>query len=174
MRDETYYMVVLSHEGHDPARWEPMLGDGYGPIFSNNPNALMPTAKKASASNPQVTYGVALIDVRQAGFATATTRPTLLEEISAEPCENCGGNCMVCDDEEDENPDPEGLGFQDIEDEERRIYYFSGGEQFVIEDVTRLAVMPSGDHRLETVDGTKFIVKGNWNVIEIESDKWSV
>lgn len=66
------------------------------------------------------------------------------------------------------------LEWQKIEDEARRTYRFPGGERIEVHCVVALCVRPSGNHRLETQDGTKVIVKAGWLAIEIVAKQWSV
>lgn len=56
--------------------------------------------------------------------------------------------------------------------EKHRTYVFAGG-RFTIANVSRVAVRPSGSHRVETADGKKYIVSSGWLVIEIDADEWS-
>lgn len=57
------------------------------------------------------------------------------------------------------------------EGEKWRIYHFPTGT-LKIEHVIKLCVRPSGTHRLETADGTKWIIPVGWIAIEIDSDEW--
>jgi hypothetical protein len=62
------------------------------------------------------------------------------------------------------------MEFKDIQ-EQKRTYHFSDGK-LVIENVVKFA-MPGSTHRLETADGRKFIVKNNWQAIELDVPEWS-
>lgn len=52
-----------------------------------------------------------------------------------------------------------------------RTYTFSDGSRITIEAVRELSISPSDNHRLKTADGRLHIVRGNWNHIEINSEK---
>lgn len=53
--------------------------------------------------------------------------------------------------------------------EEYRTYHFPGAETFTVRNVQYVFVSASGNHRLTTTDGKKYIVKPNWLAIEIKS-----
>lgn len=53
--------------------------------------------------------------------------------------------------------------------EDVRIYYFPNHETVVLNDVRKLAVQPSGNHRLKTKDGILHIVHFGWLHIAIKS-----
>lgn len=57
--------------------------------------------------------------------------------------------------------------------EKVRIYHFPE-LSITIENVTRLCVRPSGNHRVESADGWKYIVAPGWYAIEINADKWTL
>ena len=66
------------------------------------------------------------------------------------------------------------MEFTELTNGERsRTYVFPNGE-VKVENVVRLCVRPSGTHRLETQDGTKWIVPAGWLGIKVDADKWSV
>ncbi len=56
--------------------------------------------------------------------------------------------------------------------ERKRTYHFPVGK-VEIENVSAVCVRPSGNHRLQTEDGGKYIVNSGWNCIEIDTDKWT-
>lgn len=58
--------------------------------------------------------------------------------------------------------------------ERSRVYSFPGGEQVRLENVTHLAVSPSGTHRLKTDGGHLHIVPTGWLHIEIDADDWTL
>lgn len=64
------------------------------------------------------------------------------------------------------------LEFVEIKGEKSRRYKFAKGD-VVVNNVVKLCVRPSGNHRLETSDGKKHIIKGDWLGIEIEAEAWS-
>lgn len=59
--------------------------------------------------------------------------------------------------------------FTDLAEEDSRTYLFPGDEEVTIEGATKLCVQLSGNHRLETADGRKYVVSAGWLAIEIES-----
>ena len=54
--------------------------------------------------------------------------------------------------------------------EEVRTYTFPGDELVTLDNVVRIAVSASGNHRLETADGVKHIVPAGWLHIAFLSD----
>ena len=66
------------------------------------------------------------------------------------------------------------LTFSEVRGEVQRIYVFPDGQRFSVLGVVRICVRPSGTHRLETGDGTKFIVPTGWLAIEIYAPEWSL
>jgi hypothetical protein len=65
------------------------------------------------------------------------------------------------------------LEFKEINNGElSRKYIFSNGE-VEIKNAVRIAVRPSGSHRVETTNNEKYIVASNWLAIKIEADQWS-
>lgn len=60
-----------------------------------------------------------------------------------------------------------------IDNETKRTYYFKDGSKFSVAHVIRIARSPSGNHRLETSDGRKFIIPPVFVAIEIEAPSWS-
>jgi hypothetical protein len=69
----------------------------------------------------------------------------------------------------------EDLKFTEITNgEQSRRYHFAGGATFTVPNVARIAVRPSGTHRLETTDGKKYIIPGEWIAIEVVAEKWSL
>ncbi len=57
--------------------------------------------------------------------------------------------------------------------EKRRVYHFPGGDTLALENVVALCVRPSGNHRLETADGRRWIVAAGWLAVELEVEGWS-
>lgn len=57
--------------------------------------------------------------------------------------------------------------------ERRRIYTYANGSTFTVENVSDVAISKSGNHRLNTKDGRKFIVMAGWIAIEVDADFWS-
>jgi hypothetical protein len=58
--------------------------------------------------------------------------------------------------------------------EKSRTYYYSKGGEYMLENVHKLKVSSSGNHRLETADGLKYIIAAGWDVIQIEVDEWTI
>jgi len=56
--------------------------------------------------------------------------------------------------------------------ERSRVYHYADHSRR-IENVVAVAVRPSGNHRLETVDGKRWIVAPGWEAIEIDADDWT-
>lgn len=54
-----------------------------------------------------------------------------------------------------------------------RCYHFPDGCSVKLENVLKIAVSPSGTHRLETADGLKHIVASGWYHIEINTEDWT-
>lgn len=65
----------------------------------------------------------------------------------------------------------ENFNWREIKNEKARTYYFRQGN-FTITNVVRLAVSPSGNHRLETSNGGKYIIPPVFLAILIDSDVW--
>lgn len=63
------------------------------------------------------------------------------------------------------------LKFTPVKGERSRRYTFARGE-VVVNNVVKLCVRPSGNHRLEDKDGKKYIIKGDWLSIEIDAESW--
>lgn len=63
------------------------------------------------------------------------------------------------------------LEFVEVKGERSRTYIFGDGD-LTINNVVKLCVRPSGNHRLETREGGKFIIKANWIAIQIDCDEW--
>lgn len=61
-------------------------------------------------------------------------------------------------------------------DEDERIYYYPGGEFFVIKDVIELIVRESGTHRLKDKHGNLWIVLPEWRVVKVKTTtgEWTV
>lgn len=59
-----------------------------------------------------------------------------------------------------------------VKGEKSRTYHFSDGSSFTIVGVTFLCVRPSGNHRVQSKDGKKFIIPPTWIALEIEADAW--
>ena len=57
--------------------------------------------------------------------------------------------------------------------EKSRTYHFKDGGTFCVRDVTAICVRPSGTHRLETLDGRKWIVPSGWYAIELDVAEWT-
>ena len=53
--------------------------------------------------------------------------------------------------------------------EEKRTYYFPGGEKVILYNLTEIIVRKSGSHRIKTADGKSHIIAGGWLHIEIQS-----
>lgn len=67
------------------------------------------------------------------------------------------------------------LKFYEVK-ETSRTYYFpseDGARAFTIHDVRRIATRPT-NHRLETLDGKKYIIPATYIAIEIEADVWTL
>lgn len=58
--------------------------------------------------------------------------------------------------------------------EKQRIYYFSGGEKVVLNEVIELIVRDSGTHRIKTADKKLHIIPTGWIHIEIDESEWTV
>ncbi len=60
--------------------------------------------------------------------------------------------------------------------EKNRTYYFISKQEVIpvsFENVTRVGISTSGNHRLETKDGLKHIVPQGWVRITLEMDEWT-
>ena len=57
--------------------------------------------------------------------------------------------------------------------ERKRLYIYPNGEVLVFDNVVRIEVRPSGNHRIETAAGRKTFVAPGWRAIEIHADAWS-
>ncbi len=64
------------------------------------------------------------------------------------------------------------LEFVPIVGERSRTYLFSSGTSLTIKEVIKLCVRPSGNHRLETKTGKKYIICAQWDAIIIDCDAW--
>lgn len=64
------------------------------------------------------------------------------------------------------------LEFQEVKGEKSRTYHYGCGTTFTVDNVVKLCVRPSGNHRLENKDGKKYIVDGGWIAIEIDAESW--
>lgn len=64
------------------------------------------------------------------------------------------------------------LSFTEVKNGEKSRTYIFGSESVTIENVIRICVRPSGGHRLETADGSKYIVNAGWLAIKIVADVW--
>lgn len=69
-------------------------------------------------------------------------------------------------------PSTPALQWTVIVGEKSRTYIYADGSKFTVENVTRVAVRPT-NHRLETADGKKFIVRGGYVAIELDTQVWS-
>lgn len=69
-------------------------------------------------------------------------------------------------------PSTPALQWTTIVGEKSRTYRYANGETFTVERVSRVAVRPT-NHRLETADGKKFIVRGGYVAIELDTEVWS-
>jgi hypothetical protein len=56
--------------------------------------------------------------------------------------------------------------------EQKRTYYYHPDRSYTFDKVNKVAISKS-THRLETSDNKKFIVRDNWDVIELVMDEWS-
>lgn len=65
------------------------------------------------------------------------------------------------------------LQWAKISGEVFREYVFANGK-VRIENVTELCIRPSGNHRLNTADGRKFVIPVGWLAIEVGAAEWSV
>jgi hypothetical protein len=63
--------------------------------------------------------------------------------------------------------------FVELKPPERSRTYIYVDRDLVITDVTRICIRPSGSHRLETVNGMKYIVAPGWIAIKIDVDSWT-
>lgn len=63
------------------------------------------------------------------------------------------------------------LNFKGV-DEQERTYIFPDKE-IAIANVVRVAVRPSGTHRLETAEGDKYIIQPGWRAIRLKMENWS-
>jgi hypothetical protein len=62
------------------------------------------------------------------------------------------------------------LNFREITPpEDRRSYLFPYNQRIIIEGPARIAIADSGNHRIETTTGEKFIVPTGWLAIKIET-----
>lgn len=68
---------------------------------------------------------------------------------------------------------PEPLNWVEIDGEETRTYVFPGECEVTVVGVNRLCVRPSGNHRLETASGEKWIVAAGWIAIRSRASHWS-
>lgn len=64
------------------------------------------------------------------------------------------------------------LIWSETKGEKSRTYYYDEEVTFTVDNVVKLCVRPSGNHRLETADGTKFIIAAGWIAIEIDAPAW--
>jgi hypothetical protein len=64
------------------------------------------------------------------------------------------------------------LDWKEVRGEKSRTYHYGEGTSFTVDNVVKLCVRPSGNHRLETADGKKLIVAGGWLAIEINCEAW--
>lgn len=64
------------------------------------------------------------------------------------------------------------IDWKKVKGERSRTYHFPGGNSVTFEGVTKLAVRPSGTHRLE-LSGRKVIVAAGWLWIEINAQEWA-
>lgn len=69
---------------------------------------------------------------------------------------------------------PNELSFGVVKGEKSRTYHYGDGTRFTVGEVNRICVRPSGNHRLETSTGRKYIIKEGWVAIEIIADNWSL
>jgi hypothetical protein len=56
---------------------------------------------------------------------------------------------------------------------ERKRTYIFAQRNVVIENVASVCVRPSGNHRLETSDGKKYVIAAGWLAIELDVDTWT-
>jgi hypothetical protein len=70
-------------------------------------------------------------------------------------------------------PAPPEDEFRLIVGEESRTYHYRDGVSISIKGVVGLCVRPSGNHRLETSDGRKWIIPDGWVAIELQATSWS-
>jgi hypothetical protein len=63
------------------------------------------------------------------------------------------------------------IKFTPVVGERSRTYIFEKSN-LTINSVVKLCVRPSGNHRLETSTGEKFIIAAGWIAIKIDAEKW--
>ena len=66
------------------------------------------------------------------------------------------------------------IKFLEIKGERSRTYHFPGGDAVTFKDVIKLGVRDSGNHRLETGNGMKAIVRPGWLWLDIDAEGWSL
>lgn len=57
--------------------------------------------------------------------------------------------------------------------EKRRTYIYSNGFKLTINNVTDVSVSDSGNHRIETERGKKYIVTPGWVAMELDVEQWT-
>lgn len=65
------------------------------------------------------------------------------------------------------------MEFQKLNPPEKKRTYHFAGRSLELLNVTAVCVRPSGNHRVETADGKKYIVSAGWLAIELEVEKWT-
>ena len=57
--------------------------------------------------------------------------------------------------------------------EAERVYIYENGFKLIIKEVTEVSVSPSGNHRLETLSGKKYVIAPKWIAIELDVESWT-
>lgn len=57
--------------------------------------------------------------------------------------------------------------------EKSRTYIYNNGFKLSIDNVVDVTVSASGNHRLETQCGKKYIVVPSWIAIELDTEQWT-
>lgn len=57
--------------------------------------------------------------------------------------------------------------------EKCRTYVYRNGFKLSVHNITSVTVSDSGNHRLETECGKKYIVAPNWIAIELDTEQWT-
>ena len=66
----------------------------------------------------------------------------------------------------------EDLQFTEVNETSRKYHFPTGTVE--IQDVKRLCIRPSGGHRLECGDGSKWVINSGWLAVEIVVGHWSL
>lgn len=57
--------------------------------------------------------------------------------------------------------------------EKSRKYIYSNGFKLNIKNVIDVTISDSGNHRIETEDGKKYIVTTGWVAVELDTEQWT-